>query len=217
MKLSRIIPAFLLSICLIAGVLMLFFGIKGKIELDRRIQGYAVTEGYLIDTEVYIEHSTSTRRHRSDTYQLTYIYEVEGQEYTVKTDYGTGSVPALGSAKEIYYNPKNPQEAVISGTNSRTVMIFGGIMFTGIPLVFIMVFLQAMGILGKTRINVMDLVVGGVIGSIGAGMLYLIVGSFSVKAALQTMSFFAFIPYMFMIVAVWMFIRGLFLGGMKHE
>lgn len=98
---------------------MLFFGIKGKIELDRRIKGYAVTEGYLIDTEVYIERSTSTRRHRSNTYQLTYIYEVDGQEYTVKTDYGTGSVPALGSAKEIYYNPKAPQEAVISGTNSR--------------------------------------------------------------------------------------------------
>lgn len=90
MKLLKIIPAFLLGICLIVGILMLFFGINGKIELDRCIKGYAVTEGYLIDTEVYIERSTSTRRHRSNTYQLTYIYEVDGQEYTVKTDYGTG-------------------------------------------------------------------------------------------------------------------------------
>lgn len=71
------------------------------------------------------------------TYRLIYTYQVDGQEYTVSTDMGVGMVPEYGSVKEIQYNPKNPDDAFISGPNSHLFKIFFGLFFIAIPSFFI--------------------------------------------------------------------------------
>ena len=132
-----LIPKILVVLCLILGMGLFVEGSIEKVKFNKKTEGYESVEGYYIDHELYSEAKTTGRRQKQETYALIYAYSVEGQEYTVKTDYGTGVLPVYGAAKEIHYNPSNPAEAVVSGTNGPIIMIFIGLMFVLIPSVFI--------------------------------------------------------------------------------
>ena len=156
----------LVGIFILIGMFLLGFGIKNTLELNKKTENYAVTEGYLSDYEIRESGSTTDRRY---SYYMTYSYVVDGQEYTVTTDYGSGSVPKMGSTKVIKYNPQNPEEAVIAGMNGSIIMIFMGVMFTLIPGVFVMIFLSNAGVFEKCPIRVFDLFIGLVPIVIGLG------------------------------------------------
>lgn len=71
---------------------------------------------------------------------MTYIYKVDGKEYSITTDYGTNYIPDENSSREIKYNPNNPKEAVITGTNSKNSLIYFGAFFTFGALTFVIAF-----------------------------------------------------------------------------
>lgn len=198
---------FLVGLCLLCGILLLIFGIKNTSDLKKETENYAVTEGYLSDYELRESGSTTDR---SYSYYLTYSYVVDGREYTVTTDYGSGSVPEMGSTKEIKYNPQNPEEAVIAGMNGSIIMIFMGVMFILIPGVFIMGFLTNAGVFEKCPIRVFDLFIGLVPIVIGLGAFYLMADGFSFKAAFAAGGPFALIPILLIAAGVFIIAKNVF-------
>lgn len=198
---------FLVGLCLLCGILLLIFGIKNTSDLKKETENYAVTEGYLSDYELRESGSTTDR---SYSYYLTYSYVVGGREYTVTTDYGSGSVPEMGSTKEIKYNPQNPEEAVIAGMNGSIIMIFMGVMFILIPGVFIMGFLTNAGVFEKCPIRVFDLFIGLVPIIIGLGAFYLMADGFSFKAAFAAGGPFALIPILLIAAGVFIIAKNVF-------
>lgn len=212
----KFISKFLVIISLIIGIELLCWGIGEKIEFSNRTEGYESVEGYLIDTDIYSEARLRARgRSKPTTYSLIYAYSVNGTSYTVETDYGTASIPQMGSVKTIKYNPADPSEAVVTGTNGPTIMIYGGLFFTLIPLVMILAFLAISGKLGKLTFNIMDIVIGLVFFVIGLASVYVISGTFSILPLLQYAGPFAAIPVMFVIVGVYMIWKGIFAKNRK--
>lgn len=197
----------LVGIFILIGILLLGFGIRNTLELNKKTENYAVTEGYLSDYEIR-ESGSSTNR--SYSYYMTYSYVVDGREYTVTTDYGSGSVPKMGSTKEVKYNPQNPEEAVIAGMNGSIIMIFLGVMFTLIPGVFVMIFLSNAGVFEKCHIRVFDLFIGLVPIVIGLGAFYLMADGFSFKAAFAAGGPFALIPLLLIGVGVLIIAKNVF-------
>lgn len=125
-------PLMILIPFLLLGLAILSIGIylthKQKIE----------TQDYIETTGIFIESSIYSDDEDGITYALTYRYRVNNETYYITTDYGSGSVPSVGSQKTIKYNPNNPSEAIITGFNSYTLILFLGGMFTFIPLAMIM-------------------------------------------------------------------------------
>ena len=202
-RLPFIISAGLLLICLIAGVWMLVSGTRTVLEENRLKKTYASVEGNLSDYALENEggYDPVRRRHESATYRLTYTYFVDNVPYTVTTAYSTGDVPALGDPRTVYYDPADPGSAILGGVSSGTILLFGGFFFTAVPMIFIMVFCAAMGWLPRTRINGMDLVVGGVTAGIGGGFLALMEGGFHPLKL---------IPWLLVAAGAWLMLRGLF-------
>ncbi len=135
---AKAVVIVLLIICLLCGILMLFLGISGVMRTNRETKGYETVQGYLLDYRLYEkgEYDPEKKEQTSDTYTLIYNYTVDGREYTASTDYGASFVPSIGSTKEIKYNPQNPQEAIVTGTNQNTAMIFWRSVFSCGPACF---------------------------------------------------------------------------------
>ena len=205
-RLPFAIAALLLLIALAAGIWMLASGIGGVIEQNALKEKYETVEGHLSDYTLASPggYDAVRRRHTNDTYRLTYTYFVDNVPYTVSTDYSTGSVPALGSARTVYYDPADPENAILGGVSGPAVLLFGGAMFTLIPAIFILVFCAGMGWLPKTKIDLMDLIIGAITAGLGGGFLYFMEGAFPLLKA---------IPLMLAAAGVWLMIRGLFLSG----
>lgn len=187
---------------------MLLTGIGGIVEENALKAEYASTEGNLSDYTLASPggYDPVRRRHTNDTYRLTYTYFVDDYPYTVTTDYSTGNVPALGSSRTIYYDPANPENAIPGGVSGNSVLLFGGFMFTAIPMIFIMVFATAMGWMPKLHIELMDIIVGGITAGLGGGFLALMEGPFHILML---------IPWLLVAAGVWLIIRGLFLAERK--
>lgn len=209
------IPVILIVLLMVVGIGLFGYGVNRKIEIDRRIEGYESTTGYYVDKEIYSEAKHIGKQHKQATYALIYAYTVNGIEYAAKTDYGTEAIPYYGSEKIIYYNPVNPSEAMIGGTNSSDGLILGGMFFILIPGVFLLVWLVANGVFDKLTFNIMDVVIGVVFFVLGVGMIYVIAGGFSVSELFMLAGPMALIPIMFLFVGVFMVWRGFF-GGGKH-
>lgn len=209
-----IVPKLLIFLVLFLGIGMLVQGVKEHIELKNRTVGYESVEGYLIDTGIYSQAHGTGRHHHAATYYLVYEYHVDGVRYTVKTNYGTGTIPPQGSAKTIHYDPHTPSKAVISGTNGPSILIVAGLMFTLVPLVMILAVLANTGALGKPTFNIMDIVMGLVLLVIGGGFIYLMAGTFSPLVLFAVAGPFALIPLMLAVVGLLLVGRGL-LGKQK--
>ena len=209
-KLPIIISGFLILIALVAGIWMLVTGISGIVEENSLKAQYESVEGHLSDYTLASPggYDPVRRRHSNATYHLTYTYFVDDFPYTVTTDYSSGNVPALGSERTIYYDPANPEEAIPGGVSGNSVLLFGGFMFTAIPMIFIMVFATARVWLPKLRIQLMDVIVGGITAGLGGGFLALMEGPFHILML---------IPWLLVAAGIWLIIRGLFLSGGKTE
>lgn len=197
----------LVGVGLLVGILLIVFGVKNTYDLNKATENYAVTQGRLVDYEV---RESGTATDRSYSYYYIYSYTVDGREYTVTADYGTGSSPKIGSEKEIKYDPQNPEKAVVSGINGNTVMIFIGVMFALVSGVFVMVFLVGAGVFEKCRVRVFDLFIGLVPIVIGVGAFYLMGDGFSFKKAFSSGGPFALIPFLLIAAGVLVIVKNVF-------
>lgn len=171
---SITISSLLIVGALICGIVMLFFGIKGTYNLNKKIQGYKEVNGYFIDYDIYSSDEDGT------TYKLIYSYEVNGKQYTVATDYGTSIIPKDNSTKTIKYNPNNPEESIVTGTNASMGLIFIGFMFVIIPTIMILIFISKNGCFDKLNIDLIGAIIGLTFTGLGFGILYMLTGTFSI-------------------------------------
>ena len=165
----------MIVICLIIGILLTVWGISGKISVSRRTADYESVIGHYIGYEVYSEGREGRDRETS-TYALVYEYEVAGETYTRKTDYGTGVIPEIGSEREVLYDPADPSVSVLAGSSSHTALIFGGVLFIVVPLVFIMFSLAANGRFAAASIDIAGVTVGAALFICGAAALFCFFG-----------------------------------------
>lgn len=108
-----IVPTAFIIVSLLFGILILSFGITSTIKLRMISKNYKPTVGYLVDYSLYSKgsYNIAGTMQTSASYRLIYNYNVAGQKYTISTDYGTSSIPELGSTREIKYNSNNPKRS----------------------------------------------------------------------------------------------------------
>lgn len=217
-EIKKIIVFFILV--MICGVVMLFFGITGDFRSRMIAKKYETVDGYLYDYNLYSEGRPGIghREKTYDTYSLDYIYTVHGQDYIVSTDYGVSTIPEMGSVKEIHYDPDHPETAIIVGPNKNSLLIVLGIFFTGGALVILLGALEQIHTVSN---NIGEMAGGYFFTAAGCGVLYLLVGSLSIKDIFEyIVSEFSaglFIVLMFIVVGLYLLISNLFLGNRKKS
>ncbi|MDO4282489.1 MAG: DUF3592 domain-containing protein [Clostridia bacterium] len=203
---AKIISAVLIVICMVCGIFMLCIGVHGSHDLSKKTKQYETVTGYLLDYSIY----SNSRRGRNTTYRLTYSYIVNDEEYIVSTDYGIGYVPQKGSEKTIMYNPDNPKEAIILGTNRYSLLILFGFMFIAVPLLFILGYIYTLGYFAHFRMNPLDIVIGIVFFAMGIGIIYIQANEISIVELFTVFRIWIIIPILFIVVGIYLMIRGMF-------
>lgn len=208
-------------LCLIIGIVMLFFGIKDTVVYTIETRNYEVTDAYLIDytLDTPENYDPVRKRQSSSTYNLVYEYEVNGSTYTFTTEYSTSIIPSLGSSKEIKYNPDNPADAELLSVNKNVVLICMGLFFTLIPLFMIVTFLKATLPSKKRKkkepkIDGVGLAAGAIFALFGYMFLFLGSGEFSVSGIfnffITSFHFAMLIPLILFVVGILVVIKSLF-------
>ncbi len=190
-----IISVFLISIVLIIGITLLVIGIKDTYRLSKISKDYLTTNGYFNDYEIY------NRDRDGVTYKLSYVYEVKGKKYNVSTNYGTGSIPEKNSVRKVKYNPDNPKEAILVGTNSSNFLIFFGGFFTLGGLAFVLGALHIRGAFDRFKIDVIGTYLGLAFLIIGIGIILVQYGTASsFIETIKSLGFWIIIPLLFVII-----------------
>lgn len=173
-KLGQFAKPMVFLLLLVLGIVLLFFGIKNWLVVKEETKNYKEVEGYFIDTTIYSSDEDGT------TYSLIYYYIVDGEEYQISTSYGTSMIPKQESTRTIKYNPKNPEEASMVGGESFVMLLFGGLMFTIIPLLFLIDIFKKKDTAKKTtRFNFFAFGMGLFFCTLCFGILYMMSGTFS--------------------------------------
>lgn len=194
---KQIFPYLFLSLFILIGIVMLYFGISNSLKNLSKTSNYVETIGYFVDYEIYNSDEDGT------TYKLIYSYNVNNKEYTVSTDYGTNMIPKEGSSRTIKYNPSNPSEAIISGGSSEIVLLLIGIMFTMIPFVILInMSPKIKEKLDNLNFNVTTLLIGIVFLIIGFMALYMMTGTFSIIEIYKSFSLNYLIPYLILLMFI---------------
>lgn len=199
-----LISALLVIIVLLSGIAMLFFGIRDTYRLNSKTKDYITTTGYFNNYDVFNVDEDGI------TYKLTYIYTVDGNEYLVTTDYGTNYIPEPNSSRKIKYNPNNPEEAILTGTNSKNGLIYGGAFFTFGSLTFILAALSVLGYFDKFKVDIVGAYIGLLFFIIGIGIILLQTGTTtSLIETIKSFGLWILIPIMFIIVGIYQFVKSL--------
>ena len=157
-----IVSCFLVISILLSGIICLAIGIKDTYQISKKTKNYLTATCYYKDYEIYDSYDKRDhgRTENHTTYRFIYVYEIDGKEYSIKTDYGSGAIPDENSSRKIKYNPSNPSEAVFTGTNANRVLIYCGAFFLLGGMVFVLIFLYAKGVFDKVKINILGLYIG---------------------------------------------------------
>ena len=211
---------FLIYLCLFAGLILLFLGVKNSIELHQKTKDYATTTGYFYDFQMDSDQDYDPVRRKTSaaTYFLVYNYTVDNKEYMVTTDYSTSFVPAIGSEKEICYNPENPEDAFIMGPNGNTVLFIVGGMFVVIPGIFLYILLspnkKKKEKKKKLPVDGFRMFLGGFLILLNYGILYIITGSFSIFSMITyfrtSFMFPMIIPLLLLAAGIFMVVTAFF-------
>lgn len=192
-----LISAFLVIIVFLSGIAMMFFGIRDTYNLKVKTKDYITTTGYFNNYDVFDADEDGI------TYKLTYIYTVDGKEYSITTDYGTNYIPDENSIREIKYNPNNPKEAVITGTNSKNGLIYFGAFFTFGALTFVIAVLSVLGYFDKFKIDILGTYIGLLFFIIGIGIILFQTGTTtSLIETIKSFGFLIIIPIMFIVIGI---------------
>lgn len=210
----RIVVSCSLVICvLLSGVICLVIGIRNTYRINKNTKNYLTTTGYFKDYEIYNSQKNleNTKTGAHTTYRLIYSYKVEGKEYSIKTDYGSSSIPSINSSRKIKYNPSNPSDAVLIGTNGNNVLIYFGAFFLLGGTVFALAFLYIIGVFDKVKINILGLYIGFVSLIIGIGIISFQMGEVSTLIeTIKRLEFWTLIPIMFITIGSFQIIKCLF-------
>ena len=199
-----LISALLVIVTLLSGIAMLFFGIRDTYKLNKKTKDYITTKGYFNNYDVFNVDEDGI------TYKLTYIYTVDGKEYSITTDYGTNYIPEPNSSREIKYNPNNPEESILTGTNSKNGLIFAGGFFTFGSLTFILAALSVLGFFDKFKIDIVGAYIGLLFFIIGIGIILVQTGTtMSLVKTIKSLGLWILIPIMFVVVGIYQFIKSL--------
>ena len=150
----RIVGSGFLVICvLLSGAICLIIGIRDTYQTNKNTKDYLTATAYFKDYEIYdsYEEEEHGRTETHTTYRSRYVYHIDGKEYTIETDYGSGSIPDINSSRQIKFNPDNPGEAVFKGTNRNSILIFFGAFFLLGGMVFVLTFLYMIGVFDKRK------------------------------------------------------------------
>ena len=197
-----IISAFLVIVCLLAGLIMLFWGIRNTYKTYKITKNYNTIEGYFYKYDIYSNNQEEV------TYKLIYRYVVNNQEYTISTDYGTNYKPQENSVRMIKYNPDNPEEAVFTGTNSNIMLLLMGLFFTFGSFTFILAVLSIKGYFEKFRIDVIGIYIGAFMLLTGIGIILFQIGTtISLTALIKSFGIWLSIPVLFIIVGIFQIIK----------
>jgi len=192
-----LISVFLVMIVFLSGIVMMFFGIRDTYNLKVKTKNYITTTGYFNNYDVFDADEDGI------TYKLTYIYTVDGKEYSITTDYGTNYIPDENSSREIKYNPNNPKEAVITGTNSKNGLIYFGAFFTFGALTFVIAALSVLGYFDKFKIDILGTYIGLLFFIIGIGIILFQTGTTtSLLETIKSFGFLIIIPIMFIVIGI---------------
>lgn len=208
-----IVSCFLVVSVLLIGTFCLFFGIRDTYKLNEKTKGYLTTEGYFKDYSIYTIDKDET------TYKLIYIYKVDEKEYTITTDYGieTKFLPEINSKREIKYDPNNPSEAILSGTNRNNFLIYFGAFFTLGGSVFVLAALYIKGVFDKLKIDIMGIYVGIVCIIIGIGIILFQNGTTSyLLGTIKSLGIWILIPVLLIVSGIWLTIKSLFLKNKNY-
>lgn len=201
-----VVSYFLVASVLLVGIICLFIGIKDTYYSNKRTENYLVTTAYYNNYEIYDSNDRN-----NTTYRLIYVYEVNDNKYTIKTDYGSGSIPDMNSERKIKYNPRDPSEAIFLGTNKNSMLIYFGTFFLLGGTVFVLGFLYISGIFDKIKINIFGLYIGIVSLIVGIGIIGIKLGEVSsLISVIKQMKFWILIPIVFIIVGVFQIVKCLF-------
>lgn len=209
-NLNIIIPCFLVSIAFVSGLLMLFFGIRDTYKLNRNTKGYITINAYYKDYEVFSSDKKGT------TYKLNYVYEVNGIEYEVSTDYGSNTIPNTNSIRLVKYNPNNPNESILVGLNNKKGLIYAGAFFVLGSIPFILFGLMMLGLFDKIKIDIIGTYIGFAFLIIGVGIILLQnAETFILLETIKNMRLWFLIPIMFIVVGIYQIINRLIIKKTK--
>lgn len=193
--LSKLLP-FILGICVLGA------GIAGMVQERQRTKNYETITAYCS------AHNYSyTEDDGTVYYRWNYSYHVDGQEYSVTTGFNANFSPVIGSPRTIRYNPIRPGEAVIPDMNVYSIIIFAGIIITAFALIGILnTFLRYF------PVDLSGIVKGIAFMLLGAGINYLLSGTFSIMSTYTAFPYMLVIifPVVFIVVGICITVRSLF-------
>ena len=208
LNLIGIIAKLLLVCGFVSGIILLSMGIHNTYEMTKKTKDYLITDGYFKNYKVY-----NVDRDGTTTYQLTYDYKIDNKNYTISTDYGVGikSIPEVGTKKSVKYNPNNPNEALLVGTNSNSLLIYFGAFFIIVVFGIVIGILYMRGNFNKFRVDILKLCTGIILTVTGIGVISLQYReSFSILATIKSLGIFIIIPIMFILVGIGLTINSIF-------
>ena len=221
------------ALCLIIGIVLFSLGIRNTVS--DKAKGYEKTTGRLVDYTLYEAggYDAARKTETADTYRLIYNYTVNGEIYTLSTDYGTSIVPSFGSESEILYNPKNPGDSVIGGPNqSGNQLIFIGLFFALGGALFFLPFLprksekkekrkQSAENRKKHEKDWFAVVIGLLFIGVSYGALAMISSSYSLAGIvhyfMNSFHFMLIVPILMALGGLAMTCRGLFYGKLDPK
>lgn len=221
------------ALCLIIGIVLFSLGIRNTVS--DQTKGYEKTTGRLVDYTLYEAggYDAARKTETADTYRLIYNYTVNGETYTLSTDYGTSFVPSFGSETEILYNPKNPGDSVIGGPNqSGNHLIFICLFFALGGALFFLPFLprksekkekrkQSAEDRKKREIDWFAVVIGLLFIGVSYGALAMISSSYSLAGIahyfMNSFHFMLIVPILMALGGLAMTCRGLFYGKLDSK
>ena len=209
-NLKKAVIIFLLSVALLAGIVLLFFGIKDSINLAIKTKDWFEATGYFRDYSVYKVNDDG-----ETTYRLRYVFYSGGSEYFVETDYGSEVIPETDSVRTVLYEPENPENAVLKGGTASASYLTIGFMFTFIPFFMIICWLWINGKI-KLHVKVFDFTAGFIIFAVGELFIYLMSGSIFFWKAFGSMGFLAIIPSLLAVVGIIQMIKTV-INGRKEK
>ena len=208
---KKIVIVLLFSSALLAGIVLLFFGIKDSVSLAIKTKDWFEAPGYFRDCSVY-----NVNKDGETLYRLRYVFYSGGAEYFVETDYGSEVIPEIDSVRTVLYEPENPENAILKGGTASATYLTIGFMFTFIPLFMIIVWLWINGKI-KLHVNVFDFTAGFIIFAVGELCVYMMGGSAFPWKAFVSMGFLAIIPTLMVFVGILQMLKTVFNGKEKKD
>lgn len=188
MNVKIVVSSFLIAAALICGIFLSFLGIRQLNKTHKMTEGYEKTTGYFVTYDVnYGENGTS--------YQLYYRYDTSDGSYVASATSSTSVIPKQDSIRTVFYDPDDPENAVVAGSGSGPFLIVIGLLFLLVSLMILIAMLSSFGLFPNFLPHLLDLGIGITFMVIGFGVIYLIGGSFSIVRLFQTVPLYL-IPLM---------------------